>query len=69
LCDLGYRQVLDYSNEFLDYENNYYGEKVTIVKSNKLDIIYVHRTLRRIGIDYKVFIRLYSEVEKDEYIE
>ena len=68
LLKLGYRQVKDYNNEVLYYEGSF-NDKIVILKSDKLDLIYTHRVLRKIGIDYKLFTRLYEESAKDESVE
>lgn len=62
LLKLGYRQVYSHADSYLYYQNDL-GVKVTIMKSNKLDIGYVHKQLALIGIDHKTFISLYSQAD------
>ena len=62
LYKLGYIQVSSYENQFLYYRNPF-GDIITIQKEDDYPIEYVNTILKKIGVSYEIFVRLYSNNE------
>lgn len=61
LLKLGYRQVSDYNDRYLYYVNDE-NIKVTIPKSNRIDLIIIKNILTIVGLPYDKFVAMYRDV-------
>jgi len=59
LEQLGFTQIRDYSNQIL-YFGHSDGRIIAFEKSNNMSQPYLLTILRRIGIDYDTFVKLYT---------
>ena len=59
LIKLGFFQTSNYDNQYLYYRSPL-GDIITIKKDNNYPTQYVEAVLRKIGVDYDIFVKLYS---------
>ena len=59
LTILGFIQVSSYEDRYLYYRDPY-GKKMAIPKSTEITIEYAQELVKRVGIDYVTFVKIYT---------
>ena len=63
LIKLGWTQVPNHSRDFLTFQNEL-DEKMVIIKENNMNLDYLNKLLRHLGISPLLFARLATEPTK-----
>jgi hypothetical protein len=61
LEQIGYSQIIDYGIDILYFINQSIGKEIGFEKSNHITMPYALTLLRRLGIPYDRFVRIYTE--------